>query len=337
MKRLSNPTLVGIFVLVATILGIGSVIYIGSSRLFKAEQDFIVYFGESVNGLTVGAPVKFKGVTIGQVRDIRITYKQRLSRGDSYIPVFFSIDLRKVGRKLDQNLAIDLIDPDKFEEEIRNGLRAKLQLASFLTGLLYIELDYYENPGIPYRWMQLEEDLKEIPSLPSDMAEFGANTSDILTHLASLDVKGISDRLNSILQRLDEALHEIDFKGMNDAILSSSTSLQDSVATLDLETTVPALQDTLASLQAAADKLESSIDPAVEDYQRVMGNVTSTLERSNRVLANLEDLTAVDSRTRRELVKTLNALQEASKSAEELLSFLERNPRALLSGRGDSQ
>ncbi|MEX0330424.1 MAG: MlaD family protein [Puniceicoccaceae bacterium] len=333
MKRLSNATLVGIFVLVAAFLGIATIIYVGSSRLFKAEEDFIVYFGESVNGLTVGAPVKFKGVPIGQVRDIRITYKQRLTRGDSYIPVFFSIDLKKVGRKLDQNLAIDLIDPLKFEEEIRNGLRAKLQLESFLTGLLYIELDYYENPGIPSRWLQMDEDLKEIPSLPSDMAEFGAKTTDILGHLASLDVEGISNRLVRILERLDTVMHEIDFKGMNSSVVDTTATLRDALEELQLDQTVPALRETLLSLKSVADKLEGAIDPAVADYQAVMKDVSGTLQRSNEVLNNLEELTSVDSRTRRELVKTLEALQRASQSAEELLAYLERNPRALISGR----
>lgn len=335
MKRLSNATLVGVFVLVAAFLGVATIIYVGSSRLFKAEEDFIVYFGESVNGLTVGAPVKFKGVPIGQVRDIRITYKQRLSRGDSYIPVFFSIDLKKVGRKLDQNLAIDLIDPLKFEEEIRNGLRAKLQLESFLTGLLYIELDYYENPGIPSRWLQINDDLKEIPSLPSDMAEFGAKTTDILGHLASLDVKGISDRLVGILQRLDTVLNDLDMKGMNASVVDTTATLRAAVEDLQLEQTVPALRETLLSLQSVANKLEGAIDPAVADYQAVMQNVSGTLHRSNKVLDNLEELTAVDSRTRRELVKTLEALQRASQSAEELLAYLERNPRALISGRAE--
>ncbi|MEX0326419.1 MAG: MlaD family protein [Puniceicoccaceae bacterium] len=333
MKRLSNATLVGIFVLVAAFLGIATIIYVGSSRLFKSEEDFIVYFGESVNGLTVGAPVKFKGVPIGQVRDIRITYKQRLTRGDSYIPVFFSIDLKKVGRKLDQNLAIDLIDPLKFEEEIRNGLRAKLQLESFLTGLLYIELDYYENPGIPSRWLQMDEDLKEIPSLPSDMAEFGAKTTDILGHLASLDVEGISNRLVRILERLDTVMHEIDFKGMNRSVVDTTATLRDALEELQLDQTVPALRETLLSLKTVADKLEGAIDPAVADYQAVMKDVSGTLQRSNDVLDNLEELTSVDSRTRRELVKTLEALQRASQSAEELLAYLERNPRALISGR----
>ena len=333
MKRLSNATLVGIFVLVAAFLGIATIIYVGSSRLFKAEEDFIVYFGESVNGLTVGAPVKFKGVPIGQVRDIRITYKQRLTRGDSYIPVFFSIDLKKVGRKLDQNLAIDLIDPLKFEEEIRNGLRAKLQLESFLTGLLYIELDYYENPGIPSRWLQMDADLKEIPSLPSDMAEFGAKTTDILGHLASLDVKGISDRLVRILARLETALNEIDFKGMNDSVVDTTTSLRQTLEELQLEETIPSIQETLLSLKGVADKLEGAIDPAVAEYQAVMKDVSGTLQRSHLVLDNLEELTSVDSRTRRELIKTLEALQRASQSAEELLAYLERNPKALISGR----
>ena len=333
MKRLSNATLVGIFVLAAAFLGTATIIFVGSTSLFKSEEEFIAYFGESVNGLNIGAPVKFKGVPIGKVRDIRITYKQNLSRGDSYIPVFFSIDLDKVGSRLDQELAIDFVDPDVFSQEIRNGLRAKLQLESFITGLLYIELDYYEDPGIPYRWLQNGGDLKEIPSLPSDMAEFGARTTDIMAGLASLDVVGISNHITSILKGLDQAIKDIEFLKLNNSLLETTKNFNRSMAMLELDKTVPALQETLDSLRSIAGKLDNSMEPMIDDYQRVAQDLSTTLQRSNRVLENLEDMTASDGQTRRELVKTMEALQQASQSAEELLSFIERNPRALIGGR----
>ena len=68
LKRLNNPTLVGLFVLASAFLAMGTVIFVASMKLFRAEATVLVYFDESVNGLSIGSPVKFKGVPIGRNR-----------------------------------------------------------------------------------------------------------------------------------------------------------------------------------------------------------------------------------------------------------------------------
>ena len=72
MNKKTSPTLIGAFIVGAVVLLVIAVIAFGSGRLFKQSKEFVLYFDNSVNGLRVGAPVKFKGVEIGSVKDIRL-------------------------------------------------------------------------------------------------------------------------------------------------------------------------------------------------------------------------------------------------------------------------
>ncbi|MEX0323623.1 MAG: MlaD family protein [Puniceicoccaceae bacterium] len=333
MSRPANPTLVGIFALLAAFLGMGTIIFVASGKLFRAEETVIVYFGESVNGLTIGSPVKFKGVPIGEVKDIRMSYNQSQDPGTAYIPVFINLNLSKMGRKSDFIPTMNVIDPEVFEEEIRSGLRAKLNLLSFITGQLYVELDYFDEPGSHYVLHQLDPEFKEIPSLPSDMEELGATATDILAQFATVDIKQMNDRILSLLERLDVIAEKFDIDGLNSAIVDTADSVQSTLNALDVEGTMPEIRTTIASLNELVNRLSAAIDPAVENYHETLDNISATLERGNQVLDNVDDLTSADSTLRRELLDTLEALQDASQSAEQLLSYLERNPRAVLSGR----
>jgi paraquat-inducible protein B len=76
MGKKVNPTVIGLFVVGAIALAVIGVIVFGSGQFFKHTQRFVMYFPGSVNGLSIGAPIKFKGVDIGTVSDIRLVLKR---------------------------------------------------------------------------------------------------------------------------------------------------------------------------------------------------------------------------------------------------------------------
>ncbi len=335
MKTISNSTIVGLFVLAGAFLGMGTIIFVASMKLFSSQATVITYFNESVNGLTIGSPVKFKGVPIGKVKNIMISHNQIEISGGTVIPVFLEIDLSKVGRKLDNDIPVDFIDPANFRLEIDSGMRAQLQLLSFITGQLYVELDYFAMPGERFQFYQIEPLYLEIPSVRSEMEELGSSASNILAELASLDVRGINDQLITVLKRLDATIQAVDATGINSAVIATAESLQSTVKSMQLEETLSEFRVTLQSLQSAANKLEGAIDPALSDYRVTLEVLNKTIGSTTEVLQNLENLTRSDGQVRRELLDTMRAFQQAAKRAEELLSYLERNPNAILSGRGN--
>ena len=94
MNKKISPTLIGAFVVGAVALIVIAILVFGSGRLFRQSRDFVLYFDNSVNGLRVGAPVKFKGVEVGSVKDIRLQLEQ--GKLINKIPVIIEIDLGKL-------------------------------------------------------------------------------------------------------------------------------------------------------------------------------------------------------------------------------------------------
>ena len=94
MNKKISPTLIGGFVVGALALLVIAVIAFGSGQLFRKTREFVLYFDSSVNGLRIGAPVKFRGVEIGSVKDIRFQLDEDTQVNK--IPVIIEIDLEKL-------------------------------------------------------------------------------------------------------------------------------------------------------------------------------------------------------------------------------------------------
>ena len=146
MNKKISPTLMGAFVVGALALLVIAIIALGSGRLFRKTYEFVLFFQGSVNGLNVGAPVKYKGVEIGSVADILLQL-EKVEPGR--IPVIIELDAKKLaGRGFRGNL---LVDPDELQRAIDQGLRGQLQMESLLTGVLYVAVDLYPDNSCAVR------------------------------------------------------------------------------------------------------------------------------------------------------------------------------------------
>jgi paraquat-inducible protein B len=151
-SRRANPAVVGGFVLGAIGLATAVVVVWGSGRFFRHTVTFVSYFSGSVNGLNLGAPVKFRGVQIGSVIEIR----SRMERAGTVnpeqfrIPVWFELDPKQIS-ELGGTIVLDRVQID---EMIAQGLRAQLQLESIVTGVLYLGVDFF--PDSPVVLVQTE-------------------------------------------------------------------------------------------------------------------------------------------------------------------------------------
>ena len=128
MSKQANTKLIGGFVVGAIGLTVAGILLFGSGKFFSHEKPFVLFFNESVKGLSIGSPVDFKGVKVGEVTDIKIILdKKDLSLG---IPVFIKIDPRKISYGASVNDMMKVVEEklkgrEKFVELlIDNGLRA---------------------------------------------------------------------------------------------------------------------------------------------------------------------------------------------------------------------
>ena len=67
MSKKANPTVIGVFVVAALAIAVAAIVTLGSGKLFKQTETFVMYFESSLSGLDVGAPVELQGVRIGEV------------------------------------------------------------------------------------------------------------------------------------------------------------------------------------------------------------------------------------------------------------------------------
>jgi len=72
LSKQASKTVIGSFVVSALVLVVVGVLIFGSGNYLKERYRFMLFFQDSVKGLSVGAPVIFMGVQIGEVKDINV-------------------------------------------------------------------------------------------------------------------------------------------------------------------------------------------------------------------------------------------------------------------------
>ena len=98
MSKKINPTSLGLFIVAGVALGVSGLLLFSTSKLFSTTRDVIVYFNESLNGLNEGAPVKFRGVTIGSVKRVMVRFNQ--ANNDFTMPMILQIEENLVRERL---------------------------------------------------------------------------------------------------------------------------------------------------------------------------------------------------------------------------------------------
>jgi paraquat-inducible protein B len=322
MSKKANPTTIGLFIVAGLALGIVGLLLFSSSRLFASTMRCIVYFDSSLNGLNEGAPVKFRGVTIGQVVRVMIRYNQ--ATNDMSMPVI--IELRDDLIRARWSGESALRNVDDLQRVIEAGLRASLETESLVTGVLFVSLEMVMD-STPPLFRQLTPKYPEIPSRPTDIQQ-------LLHNLARLDIAGSTERLNSLITRVETSLSGLKLDEISDGV----TGL---VHSLDRVVTAPALTNSLASLQVTleqyrllAEKLHSRVDPLADSVTDTLAEAGSALTQVRSGVQNLRDLLAPDSSLRNELTIALEQLAAAAQSIAGLAEQLERHPNALITGRG---
>jgi len=333
MNKKISPTLIGAFVVGALALVVIAVIAFGSGQLFRKTREFVLYFDGSVNGLHIGAPVKFKGVEIGSVKNILLQLDQNMQVNK--IPVIIEIDLEKMTSR--GASAVVAEQREAFQRAISDrGLRGQLMTESLVTGVLYVGLDFF--PGTPVELVQKpggDYKYPEIPTVPTAFAQAQDAISRIVNKLQEVDFKGL---VKSVSETVD---------GVNQLV--RSPALKSTLQKLDQ--TVPKLDEALASITKLAntvdgkftslsDNLEQTSDAtrqAMRQAENTLKQASAALTEAQAAMTNIKDVIDPESPTFYDLRKSLQEVSAAARSLRLLSGFIERNPRALIFGKPENQ
>jgi paraquat-inducible protein B len=318
-KRIS-PTLVGTFVLGAITLAIAAVIILGSGRLFTPQHLFVLYFSSDVNGLKVGAPVKFRGVEIGSVTAILLSVgtprqnEQARNAADQYrIPVIIDLETEKLIRR---GAAASLDDPAQVAQAIKKGLRAQLNVESLVTGLLYVDLDF--RPDTPANfYMGADSPYPEIPTVPTTLEQAATTLSKMMAQLEKIN--------------FDEVIKSLTNTAIAITTLANSPKIQTAVDSLNLA--ARSLGQASASVNRLAASLDREIGPMGNDLRLTTAQTRATLKQTQDTLAAVQMTLGPNAPLNYELAQTLEQTSAAARSLRELSDYLRRNPSSVVRGR----
>jgi paraquat-inducible protein B len=238
-------------------------------------------------------------------------------------------------------------------ELIGRGLRAQLEMQSFVTGQLQIALDFYPDKPAVYR--QTELAVQEIPTIPTPLQELGKKLDSLpiedifqkldlaLDGIAKLvqspELKESVVNLNTALKDVQSLVRNVDaqVKPLSGALSETIRDTQKLIKNADSQVASlgPNLNETIGDARKLIRNVDGSVESAMVKVNGTLTTATSALEEARKLLQGLEASAREDSALMYGLNETLREVGKAARSLSTLTDYLERHPEALLGGKGD--
>lgn len=319
MGKKANPAIIGAFVVGAVALALTGLVVFGSGRMFKHVTQFVCFFPGTVNGLSVGAPVRFKGVEVGSVSDIRLRFEEtaiseraEVAKGVR-IPVFIEIDADKITLQGGKH---DVRDPKRVRQLIDLGLRAQLNAQSMVTGLLFVQLDFFPDQPATFVLPPGAKEV-EIPTVATTMEQVQSAAAEIIHKIEELHFDRLVKSANAMLDSINGVV--------------SAPGLKQTIEVLP--TTLANVNQAVLSLRELAARLDARQGPFFASLKGTTDQTGATLEQARLTLQTVQTLVDPGSPLATQLTASLQEISSAARSLRLLADYLERNPSAVVRGR----
>ena len=218
-------------------------------EVYHQKAHYMAYFDQSVRGLQVGAPVEFRGIQIGEVRDVKLEYEA--ASGQFHIPVRFEIEPERIAN-------LGMVDPatrrDGLDQLVKQGLRAQLQSGNLLTGQLIVQLDFHRDAKpAEIVW---SDPYPQFPTVPAPLEEITASVQNLVKRLEKLPLDQVVRSMNEALQAARDALAQ----GQRTLATASALVGPDSPANSELRRALVEMSDAARSVGLAADQIQQQPD-----------------------------------------------------------------------------
>jgi paraquat-inducible protein B len=329
VKTKVSPAIVGMFVIGAFALAVIALLTFGGVSFFSKPQRFAVNFDESIHGLDLGSPVKLRGVRVGRVVGLNIRYDAKTNHSVVAVLCEFSKDMVTDP----MGVTIDVASREELQKLVDHGLRAQLGVLGLATGLLFVELDFFNPKEYPAEAPVAEAKYVVVPSVPSAISEFQASASEILANLKKVDFAGLSRELAALLADTQKHLDGVDLKGVSEQWKKTGAQVEALAASPEIKQTFANLNTALVDLHTVLTRLDTEVVPAGRELAETLAQAKVALASFNETATAARKFIATHSGLGDEMVGTLEQLNEAADAVRRLADFLERNPNALLTGK----
>jgi paraquat-inducible protein B len=223
------------------------------NKNYKIGTQYIVNFSESVRGLSIGAPVEFSGIQLGEVTDIQLRFDD--DKKKIIVPVTITVNYDRLEHKL---VSSDFEEYSAAHKErtnllVKQGLRARLQTGNLITGQLFIELAFF--PHMKAYEIDWQAYIPEFPSVPGALGIIKHDIPNIIRKIDGMmtEVQELSHKLNhTVLPELSGTLQQANKSlATIEATLQSNSPLQQ-----DLHSTLREVNKAARSFKDLTDYLE---------------------------------------------------------------------------------
>ena len=314
---------IGLFVIGGLALLIAILFFLGMTDIFTNKATVQTFFSESVQGLTVGSAVKYRGVPIGNVTKISIRVTDKLVQVDMAVELEHFVSGGEKGQQRSDFRRF-------FQSELEQGMRCRLEYAG-ITGMRYIDFDYFATPGQtlpePPAGM-LEPGTLYIPAVPSPFRDILKAIGTSLDRISRIRFEEISDGLERSLSELSGLLGD-------PARKSTIVRINDAAENLELGSRT-------LSRVFSEERLNRLMTVLEEDLDNV-NKLTGQLIRETRdaklpeSAAAFRDASNAISFSQDELANTLTKLNQTLDALTELADSLSADPSSIVSGKKKPQ
>lgn len=296
-SNVSNVRL-GLFVLAAIGLIVVTLVWMGASKYTKGAAYYVSFFDESVQGLQVDSKVKYRGVDVGRVTDIRVAPDFKL---------------------------IEVVMQIGFEGDLSNEMVAQLQSVG-ITGIVFIELnrqqqgDKEKSPRVDFA-----AEYPIIPSKSSEMQKLMSVIDRITKQLDRVDFEGIGDDVTETLAAIRHIVENASLQKSMANLERTASNLENITSTVLKEIKTGRINTALNSINDGAKNLDILLSKARKALDEM--KLQSTARQVREFVTTLKDQSLdIALQVRR----TMANLRSSSQRLDRLLMRLEHNPSDLI-------
>jgi paraquat-inducible protein B len=288
MSMRAHPAAIGAFVVGAVALLLVALLVWGGTDLFRTKLNYVLFFDTDVTGLNKGAPVLGRGVKMGEVTDIQIQW------GTPLVAVYITLEPQAVKGTAEAG-------PRRATERLvrEEGLRAQLRMQSFVTGVLYVALDFHPHTPIVLRGR--DEKVPELPTVPTDIEVWTAKLQRFAEKIDKVPLDQIGQTTAVILEEVKKI---VESKATHDLLPNANAAIGDArtlVRRVDahIDPLFAQLKGTLGRLDAGLDAarklaldVDSRVDPLANQAEAALKVAQAAIADARPLIEDLRRLAA---------------------------------------------
>ncbi|NQU43645.1 MCE family protein [bacterium] len=282
MSTKANYFKIGAFVIAAATILVVAIVILGAGALFKKRVLAETYIDQSVQGLDIGSPVRYRGVLIGNVKDIDFVhnvYPVPSLEEVRYVLVRFRLDPSGFGEMTGKTIGSVLA------QEVNQGLRMRMS-AQGLTGSSYLEMDYMDperNPPLEINW---NPECHYIPSAPSTISRMSESVETILRKIEKTQFEQVALDLHQLLTTMDQEIKAAELPLIRRDVTDFLRDLVGEIRSVKLAKLHDEASALLTELSGSNQALQEILrNPKIDE---ILTGATDTIRGAQRIVADSE-------------------------------------------------